>query len=69
MYYNVNIAGNVRVGNYAEIGTGTNIIQGKTIGENAIVGAGSVVVKDIPPNCTAVGVPAVPINIMPNPFV
>jgi acetyltransferase-like isoleucine patch superfamily enzyme len=32
------------------------------IGENAIVGAGAVVTKDIPPNCTVVGNPAKIIN-------
>lgn len=40
------------------LGTGVKIIPGKTIGENAIIGAGAVVVKDIPANCTAVGNPA-----------
>jgi acetyltransferase-like isoleucine patch superfamily enzyme len=60
LYYSVNIAGNVHVGVGVEIGTGTTIIQRKTVGENAIIGAGSIVIKDIPANCTAVGVPAVP---------
>ena len=64
LYWNVNIAGKVHVNACAEIGTGTNIIQEKTIGENAIIGAGSVVVKDIPSNCTAVGTPAVPIKVL-----
>ena len=36
--------------------------QGITIGESAIVGAGSVVVRDLPARCTAVGVPANPIK-------
>jgi len=35
-----------------------------TIGENAIVGAGSVVTKDVPPNTIAVGVPAKPKRII-----
>jgi len=42
----------------ASIGTSSTILCGVTIGENAIVGAGSVVTKDIPPNVVAVGVPA-----------
>lgn len=62
MYPSINVSGNVRVGNGSEIGTGTQIIQGKNIGSKSIIGAGSVVVKDIPTNCTAVGVPAVPIK-------
>jgi sugar O-acyltransferase (sialic acid O-acetyltransferase NeuD family) len=55
-----NIAGNVFIGECSEIGIGAKIIQGKTIGDNVIIGAGAVVVKDIPSNCTAVGVPAKP---------
>lgn len=40
------------------IGTSTTILCGITIGENAIIGAGSVVTKDIPPNVIAYGIPA-----------
>lgn len=42
----------------ASIGTSTTVLCGVTIGENAIVGAGSVVTKDVPPNCVVAGVPA-----------
>jgi len=42
----------------ASIGTSATIMCGVTVGENAIVGAGSVVTKDVPANATAVGVPA-----------
>src|SRR5512146_2590730 len=42
----------------ASIGTGSVIMCGVTIGENAIVGAGSVVTKDVPPNTIVAGVPA-----------
>ena len=42
----------------ASIGTSATILCGVTVGENSIVGAGSVVTKDIPPNVVAVGVPA-----------
>ena len=63
LYPSVNVSGNVYIGMFTEIGTGTNIIQGKNIGANSFLGAGSVVAKDIPPYCTAVGVPATPIKI------
>jgi acetyltransferase-like isoleucine patch superfamily enzyme len=42
----------------ASIGTSATILCGVTIGENAIVGAGSVVTKDVPANTTVSGVPA-----------
>jgi acetyltransferase-like isoleucine patch superfamily enzyme len=42
----------------ASIGTGATILCGVTIGENAIVGAGSVVTKDVPDNTVVIGNPA-----------
>jgi UDP-2-acetamido-3-amino-2,3-dideoxy-glucuronate N-acetyltransferase len=42
----------------ASIGSNSTILCGITIGENSIVGAGSVVVKDVPPNSIVVGNPA-----------
>jgi acetyltransferase-like isoleucine patch superfamily enzyme len=42
----------------ASIGTSSTILCGVTIGENAIVGAGSVVTKDVPPGAIVVGIPA-----------
>ena len=42
----------------ASIGSSSTILCGVTIGENAIVGAGSVVTKDVPPNAVVAGVPA-----------
>lgn len=42
----------------ASIGSSSTIICGITIGENAIIGAGAVVTKDVPPNVTVAGVPA-----------
>ncbi|HOJ85133.1 MAG TPA: DapH/DapD/GlmU-related protein, partial [Bacillota bacterium] len=44
------------------IGTNSALIEGISIGEWSIIGAGAVVTKDIPPHCTAVGVPAKPIK-------
>lgn len=42
----------------ASIGSGSTILANITIGENAIVGAGSVVTKDVPPNAIVAGNPA-----------
>ena len=47
----------------ASIGTNSTILCGLTIGENAIVGAGSVVTKNVPPNSVVYGNPA---KIKPN---
>ena len=42
----------------ASIGANATIICGITVGENALVGAGAVVTKDVPPNAIVVGAPA-----------
>ena len=42
----------------ASIGSGSTILAGITIGENALVGAGSVVTHDVPPNTIVAGNPA-----------
>ena len=42
----------------ASIGSGSTILSKVTIGENAIVGAGSVVTRDVPPNTIVAGNPA-----------
>ena len=42
----------------ASIGSGATLLGGITVGENAIVGAGSVVTKDVPANTTVAGNPA-----------
>lgn len=54
----VNLSGNTITKKYTTIGTGAKIIQGITIGENVMVGAGTVVIRDIEGNCTVVGNPA-----------
>lgn len=42
----------------ASVGSSSTLLCGITIGENAIVGAGSVVTKDVPPNTVVAGNPA-----------
>jgi acetyltransferase-like isoleucine patch superfamily enzyme len=47
-----------RVCRGASIGSGATILCGLTIGENALVGAGAVVTRDVPADATVAGVPA-----------
>lgn len=47
-----------RIKRRASIGTSATILCGVTIGEGAIVGAGSVVTRDVPAGATVIGVPA-----------
>lgn len=54
----VNLLGRCNVRAYSQIGSNATILPNLTIGKNVIVGAGSVVTKDVPDNCVVVGVPA-----------
>lgn len=58
----VNISGEVKIEEGVYVGTGAKIINQLEIGKNTIVGAGAVVAKSLPADCTAVGVPAKPIK-------
>lgn len=48
----------VRVEEWADIGTGAVLLPGVTVGKGAIVGAGAVVTRDVPPFAKVAGVPA-----------
>jgi maltose O-acetyltransferase len=50
----------IRIGNNVWIGGGALILPGVTIGDDAIIGAGSVVTRDVPAGSTAMGNPARP---------
>lgn len=52
------LAGNVTVGRAAWIGIGSAVIEGIKIGAGAMIGASAAVVRDVPANVLAVGVPA-----------
>jgi serine O-acetyltransferase len=45
------------IGNNVMISAGAKVLGSFTVGENSKIGAGSVVLSEVPPNCTVVGVP------------
>lgn len=45
------------IGDNVHITVGAKILGAITIGDNSIIGANSVVIKNVPPNCTVVGIP------------
>ncbi|MDN3596245.1 serine O-acetyltransferase [Zunongwangia endophytica] len=47
-----------KLGNNIYVGSGARILGPVIIGDNVVIGANSVVVKDIPSNCVVAGVPA-----------
>lgn len=51
-------AGRVRIGNHVWIGFGALILPGVTVGDCCVVGAGSVVTRDVAPGSIAAGNPA-----------
>jgi virginiamycin A acetyltransferase len=50
--------GAIRIGNDVWIGAKAIVLSGVEIGDGAVIGAGAVVTKDVPPYCIAVGLPA-----------
>lgn len=55
----------IKIGNNVWIGGNVCVMPGITIGDNTVIGAGSVVSKDIPSNVVAVGNPCTPIKSIP----
>lgn len=55
---NGNATAPIVIGNKVWIGTNVTVLKGVTIGDGAVIAAGSLVNKDIPANCLAGGVPA-----------
>jgi sugar O-acyltransferase (sialic acid O-acetyltransferase NeuD family) len=56
----VHLSGNSAVGTEAELGTGCVVLPGRSVGDRVTIGAGAVVTRDVPSDCTAVGIPARP---------
>lgn len=55
------VCGTVKIGRNTWVGAGSIVSNNISVGEKTTLGAGAVVVRDIPSNCTAVGIPARPI--------
>ena len=62
IYPGTKISGDVIINEFVQIGLGSNIIQGIHIGNNSTIGAGSTVIRNIPRDVVAVGVPCKPIK-------
>lgn len=60
-YPDFDIFGKIVVEDWAYIGSGSHIMAGVTIGEGALVAAGSIVTKSVPANTVVGGNPAKPI--------
>lgn len=58
----IELAKPIKVGSDVWFGGGVTVLPGVTIGNNVVIGAGSVVVKDIPSGVVAVGNPCKPIR-------
>lgn len=52
----------IRIGNYVWIGANATVLQGVEIGNGAVVAAGAVVTRDVPPFTIVAGVPAKPVG-------
>lgn len=58
----VNVSGHCKIADLVTIGTNAALLPGVHVGEGAVIGAGAVVVKDVAPGSTVVGIPAKPIK-------
>ncbi|MCA9242603.1 MAG: acetyltransferase [Phycisphaerales bacterium] len=59
----VRVAGRAKVEAGAFLGIGSTVVPGVTIGYESVIGAGAVVIEDVSPMATVVGIPATPIKL------
>jgi serine O-acetyltransferase len=55
---NIRGFGRPTIGNNVYFGAGCQVMGGVTVGDNVVIGVNSVVLSDVPSNCTVMGVPA-----------
>lgn len=55
---NIRGSGRPTIGNNVYFGAGCKVMGGVTVGDNVVISANSLVVTDVPSNCTVMGVPA-----------
>jgi maltose O-acetyltransferase len=60
----IETAQSINIGNSVWIGMGAKILEGVSIGDNAVIAAGAVVNKDVAANTVVAGVPAKVIKIL-----
>jgi sugar O-acyltransferase (sialic acid O-acetyltransferase NeuD family) len=58
----VHLSGEVRIGRESELGTGSVVLPGVSLGPRSVLGAGAVAVRDLPGGETYVGIPARPLT-------
>ncbi len=61
--FNGHISKSIKIGKNSWLGANSLILPGVTIGENAVIAAGTVVTKDVDHNVVVAGVPAKPITV------
>jgi serine O-acetyltransferase len=61
----VTLVAGVKLGGHVDVGAGAKIIRPVFVGDHASVGANAVVLHDIPPGMTVIGIPARPVDSSP----
>ncbi len=56
------LGGGVSLGARVLVGAGASVLPGLSLGDDCVLGAGGVLLDDLPQRCTAVGVPALPLS-------